>query len=446
VIRHLGKQATTPARARAVVAPLLAALLLSLSACSDDGSPQSGPASASSPSAPSSSSSGATDTCADVAGTLVAAVQEYVDAYGDRVAGARADSGGSTSTGDTVLQNALAQTRDAVARRGCDVGTFRSTLGSELDGVTARGPVARAVLLRLETSLTGAQSQTAESRDAKPGDDLPRVIAALAPGSTLRLAAGTYRLDETEVLLQGVTLQGAGARRTVLTSRASEAAFLVLTDGRVELSRLSVRHEGDRPAAGLIGGPTSSVVLSDVVVSGARAGKAGGTGGAGVLMAGRDGQEAGRGTTLEVTGSRFSDNGVSGILLLGRHRASIRSSRFDGNDQCGVCFGGASSGAVRTSRFTGNGVGVAALSTSRPAVTGNRFDGGQVGFQATDGARPLVRDNVAAGASRAAFIFSGKATGRIEGSTCRDVRFGIVVSRTALPLLGRNACGVGRSR
>jgi hypothetical protein len=416
--------------------------LLLLAACSGGGSPAADPTPTASSSADATATAAA---CADVADGLVAAVQHYVDGYGDRVAGASSGQG-SADQGDTALQNALSQTRDAVARRGCDIATFRTSLGRGLNGVTARGPVAKAVLLRLEGSLTGQQATTAETRAAKPGDDLPRLIASLGPGSTVTLAAGTYRLDETEVLLQGVTLRGAGAGKTVLASRAGEAGILVLTDGRVELSRITLRHDGARAAAGVIGGPTSSVVLSDVTVSGARGGKSGGTGGAGVLMSGRDGQEAGRGTTLEVTGSRFADNAVSGVLLLGRHRASIRSSTFDANGQCGVCFGGASSGAVRDSRFSSNGAGVAALSTARPVVAGNRFTGGQVGVQATDASRPALRDNVVSGAARAAFIFSGRSTGRIGGSTCRDVRFGIVVAPKALPLLGRNDCGVARSR
>ncbi len=330
MIRPLGKQTA------AVLVPLLL-----LAACSGGGSPAADP----SPSASSSADATATAApCADVADGLVAAVQHYVDGYGDRVAGGSSDESsgqGSADQGDTALQNALSQTRDAVARRGCDIATFRTSLGRGLDGVTARGPVAKAVLLRLEVSLTGQQATTAETREAKPGDDLPRLIASLGPGSTVTLAAGTYRLDETEVLLQGVTLRGAGAGKTVLASRAGEAGILVLTDGRVELSRLTLRHDGAKAAAGVIGGPTSSVVLSDVTVSGARGGTSGGTGGAAVLMSGRDGQEAGRGTTLEVTGSRFADNAVSGVLLLGRHRASIRDSTFDTNGQCGVCFGGA---------------------------------------------------------------------------------------------------------
>src|SRR4029079_17535320 len=99
------------------------------------------------------------------------------------------------------------------------------------------------------------------------------------------------------------TLRGAGVGRTRITSTAPEVGVLVLTDARVELAGLTLRHRGAGAASGLIGGPHSSVVLTDVRVTGAKGGRSGRAGGAGVLMSGQNGAEAGRGTTLEVTGS-----------------------------------------------------------------------------------------------------------------------------------------------
>lgn len=424
--------------ATTVVACLLA--LGGVTSCSGDGAADRSPGSA----GPTPSTSTTRARCAQVPDLVVRAVQRYMNAYGTGVSGRGAGAAGTS--GDTDLKNALSQSRDEVARLGCDVGAFRDGVRAGLSGVTARGPVAQAVLLRLEASVNGDADQTGRTRTVRPGDDVPRVLAGLAAGATLRLAPGTYRLDSTLVLLQGVTLRGAGRDRTRLVSTAADSAVLVLTDGRVELRDLALRHRGSAAASGLIGGPTSSVVLTGVTVGGARGSSTRSAGGAGVLMSGRDRAEAGRGTTLEVTGSDLRDNTSAGILLLGAHRASIRGSRFAGNGQCGVCFTGRSSGAVRGSTFAGNGAGVAVVDDARPALVGNRITGGQVGIQAGGRARPLLRRNVVVSAARAGLVFGGTAAGRVEGTTCRGDRYGIVVAPRALPLLGTNDCAVARSR
>ncbi len=431
-------------KAAAVVA---VALLAVLSGCSGDSDPAASRPSSSGGTSPAASGASSADACADVPDLLVGAVQRYVDGYGTAVSGSdSAASSPDPAQGDTELRNALTQTRDEIDRRGCDPATFREDLKRALAGVTAAGPLAGAVLLRLEASLTGEIGTTAETRTVRPGEDLSRALAEVGPGSTVRLVAGSYRLDETVVLLQGVTLRGAGRDRTTLSSSAGSAAILVLTDGRVELDGLTLRHRGAKPASGLIGGPTSSVVLTDARVGGATGGRSDRGGGAGVLMSGRDGAEAGRGTTLETTGSEFIDNSGAGVLLTGRHRASIRDSRFVGNRQCGVCFTGRSSGAVRGSHFVGNAAGIAVLDQSRPLLQRLRFDDGTVGLQVGGRARPVVRDVVVDGPQRAAMIYADRAAGRIDRAVCRNVPFGIVViGKRTFPYVGKGTCRVAQS-
>ena len=166
----------------------------------------------------------AADPCADGRRTLVAAVQRYVDGYGTP-----ADSSGTPSaspgpsTGDTDLRNAIAQSRAEIERKSCDEQAYERALSGDLDGVRTRGPLAAAVLLRLGASLTGTARTVKETRDVGPGDDLPHVLAEVAPGSTLRLAPGTFRLARSLVLLQGVTLLGSGPGRTTVSSGAAGA-------------------------------------------------------------------------------------------------------------------------------------------------------------------------------------------------------------------------------
>jgi Right handed beta helix region len=401
------------------------------------------------PSADASSSAAAAkaDHCRTIAPQVLAAIQDYVDAYGTAVSGQSESKPVSPAVGDRRLRSAITGARKEIDNYGCDAGDYQSALTDGLGDISVRGPLANAVLLRLKASMSGSSATDAQpvTREVSPGDDLPTVLSEVAPGSTLRLAGGTYRLPQSLVLLQGVTLVGRGSDRTVLRSTASDTSVLVLTDGRVDLRRLTLRHAGPKPASVLVGGPSSSIALTEVVVSGGRSASSR-AGGNGVLMSARGDAKASRATTLEVTGSTVTGNDNAGILLTGGHRASVVRTRFGDNGQCGICFADASSGAVHRGNFSGNAVGVAALGRSRPAVLDSIVSGGQIGLQAAGDAQLLVRRTVVDGASRAGLLFGGRSGGRVAGATCRDVRFGVVVATGAAPYLTGSSCSVVRSR
>jgi nitrous oxidase accessory protein NosD len=424
------------------MAMLLAGLLL-VAGCSLDGAPSG--ASSPGPSTPSSSvATSRTNLCTAVNTSLLAAVQRYVASYGAPLAakGSTGSSNGS-SNGQSNLQHALATAQQELKADGCDMRAFRTRFAAGLQKVQARGPVARAVLLRITASMTGTAVTTPSTVTVPPGHDLGAVLATLATGSTVRLRAGTYHLAESLVLLEGVTLRGAGRNRTTIVSTAGSAGLLVLTDGRVELRGLTLRHRGPTAGTLLMGGPSSSVVLTAARVTGARRDRSG-SGGNGVMMTATAGAATHRGTTLQVTGTKIAGNDAAGILLTGGHVASIRGSDFTDNGQCGVCFSAASGGAVRGSRFTGNAVGVAVLDTARPAVVGDTFSGGLVGVQASGHGAPVVRAVRITRVTRAAMIFSGTSSGRVNRSTCVRVPYGIVVSPHAYPYLGTNSCHLAR--
>jgi hypothetical protein len=401
------------------------------------------------PSADASSSAAAAkaDHCRTIAPQVLAAIQDYVDAYGTAVSGQSESKPVSPAVGDRRLRSAITGARKEIDNYGCDAGDYQSALTDGLGDISVRGPLANAVLLRLKASMSGSSATDAQpvTREVSPGDDLPTVLSEVAPGSTLRLAGGTYRLPQSLVLLQGVTLVGRGSDRTVLRSTASDTSVLVLTDGRVDLRRLTLRHAGPKPASVLVGGPSSSIALTEVVVSGGRSASSR-AGGNGVLMSARGDAKASRATTLEVTGSTVTGNDNAGILLTGGHRASVVRTRFGENAQCGICFADASSGAVHRGNFSDNAVGVAALGRSRPAVLDSILSGGQIGAQAAGTAQLVVRRSVLDGASRAGLLFGGRSSGRVAGTTCRDVRFGVVVSADAAPYVTGGDCAVVRSR
>ena len=434
--------------------PLLAALvaLLVLSGCSggSDTPTGSGSPGASASSAASRAAAAKTRACDAAVDRLVSSTQAYVDSYGPAVSGKQSSGGDAGSgAGGPDLRKGLDAAKSRIERLQCDPGPLRSALDSGLGRVTARGALAGAVRAQLVAALTGAASTTPETVRLAPDDDLAALLPTLAPGSTVVLPAGTVRLSRTLVLLQGVTLRGQGRGRTTLASTARDTGVLVLTDGKVELDAVTVRHTGAKSASVVVAGPTSSLVLTDAAVSGARSGgdpasgRGGGSGGGGtgVLMSARTGQAGDRGTTLEVTGTRIRDNDAAGVLLSGGHRASIRHTTFTRNGQCGVCFLDTSSGALRDSTLSGNGAGVAVVDRARPLLRDLSIRGGQVGVQAGNTAAPVVRHVTVRGTARAAMIFTDRARGRVDGATCLGTPAGIVVAAKAVPYLGRNRCG-----
>jgi len=306
---------------------LVVAAVLALAGCSGSGDGSDGTTSRSTPSPSATSSADAQRACDAITTRLLASVQRYVDRYGatlSKTPGSKASpsasptpsSGPSSGTGDdTELRSALQQAQKDLVSHKCDVAAFRTDFAAGLGKVTADGPLARAVLLRLTASVTGRLSSTPQTIAVSPADDLARRVAALAPGSTVTLRAGRYALRQPLVLLAGITLKGAGRGRTTVSSRAAGSLMLVLNDGRTELRDLTVRHTGHRPASVIVGGPSSSIVLTDARVSGgfARKGSNDGQSGTGVLMTARPGDTTVRGTTLQMTRSLVSDNTAAGL-------------------------------------------------------------------------------------------------------------------------------------
>ena len=85
--------------------------------------------------------------------------------------------------------------------------------------------------------------------EVAPGDDLGARFDSVPSGSTLVLAAGTYRIDRPLVVIQDVTIRGAGPGRTHIVSTAADAAFLQPASVRLGLRDLEVRHTGTSAAS-----------------------------------------------------------------------------------------------------------------------------------------------------------------------------------------------------
>lgn len=423
-------------------------------ACSSDGSSDA-------QSDTTTTTDGYPSTCAAAVDEIVDATDRYVEGYEDArdtvIPVSDADETTLTpstqptvaTTPDGVLdeegyQGALATAQGSLEERGCDPLRARVDLVRSLQEIEADGAVADAVLRQVVASMAGTAGTTATTVEADVDEDLRALVSTLAPGSTLRLAAGEHRLDGTLVLLAGIEIVGAGREVTTIATSAPDAGVLAITDEVVIVRDLTVEHVGDAPASVVLGGPAASVVVEDAEVRGGRA-DAEGQGGAGVLMFATSDLTESRGTTLELTDVVLSDNDSGGVVLSGRHRISAVRPTITGSGQCGICFLDSSDGSVEDGRFDDNAVGIVATGRATPLVRAAEVSGGEVGIQIADDAAPLLESIEIVGSAQAGSIFSGRARGRLDGIVCRDVPFGIVFGPGVAPDVGQIDCDVHRS-
>lgn len=402
---------------------------------------------------PTSTDQAKREACAEAAASIVAAAGDLVATYESPALdpgatpepGATATPGPAPTASGDAIADAVTSARATRDRLGCDPQAFTDELEAGLAGIEPTAPIAAAVWRRVSASVLGTVEQEAREWELADGEDLLDVVARAAPGSTVVLPAGTIDVDTGLVLLAGITVRGAGLAQTVLRSAAPDAAVLVVTDGLVRLEDLTLQLGAEHPASGIVAGPSASLALDGVRVTGAASeGEGNSAGGAGVYLSARGSEGSGRGTTLEVTDSVFDANAWAGLAVTGGHRVSIESTTFRDNGGAGVVFLDAASGSVGSSTFTGNRVGVATAGASTPAIIGSTFTGGTVGVQADASAAPAISAVTISGASSAAVIFGGSSGGSIDGTTCRDVTYGIIVGDGAAPTLGDNDCGIAR--
>jgi hypothetical protein len=373
--------------------------------------------------------------CSAAVAGIVNAVDKLITEYGQPPG-----SGTEDMTGDP-LGDAVAEARDAQERFDCDPDAFGAELEEGLAEIEPDGPIEAAVWRRVTASLLGTIRAQAGEWVLGAGENLLDVVARAAVGTTVVLPAGTFDLDTTLVLLDGITLRGAGRDATTIRSAASDAALLVITASVVRLENLTVEITGAQPASGLVAGPSASVALSGVRMAGAVAGD-GGIGGAGVYLSAEGDEGSGRGTTLEITDSAFERNAWAGVAVAGGHRVSIQTATFAGNGEVGLIFLDESSGSVSGSTFTDNNVGLAAAGSATPTWLDSTVTGGSVGAQVDASAAPVMDGLTFRGSTSAAVIFGGASRGSIAATTCDDVPYGIVISSMAAPTLGANECTV----
>lgn len=385
--------------------------------------------------------------CAELIEHVGATTQQFVSGFdADTAATARplgpesAPAAAKPTLSEQQFTASLGSVRAQITEDHCDSKEFRDKLSQRLRRVEGHGVLADALVRQLRVSLAGKLPASPVTREINPADDLDQVLAELPVGSTLVLSPGDYVRDRPVVLLRSITVSGAGADRTSITSRASGAAIVVMGGVHLTLRGARMLVAATESESGIVAGAGSTVDLADAEVLGGSSGSAR-HGGSGLVLAGDERAADGRGsTTASVVRSTISGFGAAGLVASAGAQADVRSATFATNGECGVCFISGARGTVTNSVFADNAVGVAVTARATPTLRHNDFRGGRVGVQAVSDARPRVEANTFSKASTAAMLYLDHAAGTATRNRCRSQKFGVVVRRGAHPAVSGGTC------
>jgi parallel beta-helix repeat protein len=219
------------------------------------------------------------------------------------------------------------------------------------------------------TDAAGAGSQTAPFRT---------ITAALnsnpQPGTTIKLAQGTYSAETGEVfplkLLPGVKIQG---------NNSTKGEDILIKGGGVFISPTFARQNIAMLAA-------KNAEISGITLTNSNA----------------------RGYALWVESSRnvkiayntFANTTHDGVFLTGDANATITSNLFTKNRASGISALGTSSGEIKGNEFNDTGFGLSIGQRSQVLVTGNRIVNNVDGIVISNIATPTLRGNLIGNSKR----------------------------------------------
>jgi hypothetical protein len=295
-------------------------------------------------------------------------IAERLQAYVDQFAPIDETAAGALEAGvpDTAdLAVASEQFRVRRAALACQPREFQLLLTIALADVEGNGALGQAVAAQVRDAVLET-SGPAATVTVEPGDDLAAAVHDAGPRAEIRLAAGTYRLEESLVLLRDTTLIGAGSDATFIVSSAPGAAVLNLGDGHFAAEGISFTHDGQDPASVLVLA-TGGYDLFAVSLTGGVADDTLSSGFGLVLGGGPAASEGDRTERLEdviATG-----NGAGGIVVAGDRAPVMTGLGIYDNVGCGICWVAASGGSLADSTITGNVTGVSVADSATPTVT-----------------------------------------------------------------------------
>ncbi len=253
-----------------------------------------------------------------------------------------------------------------------------------------------------------------------------------APGTTLELAAGEYRLAQPLVLNKALTVQGAGLEQTRLVCEAEGAVLRCEGVGLVHVYDLTVEHRGEAWADVVVvaGG---QVDIRRCRVTGGVWDEAHKRGGSGLSLYGQM-----RGTIAACQAQR---NGLHGIQVTGEAQPHLEGNRCEANTWTGLGYFGQAGGQARGNVCHGNGsYGIAVQGKAQPHLEGNRCEANtQVGLGYWGQAGGQARGNVCHGNGSYGIAVQEEAQPHLEGNHCADnKRQNLYVAATAKPRLHGN--------
>ena len=346
--------------------------------------------------------------CAELAVLVVDGLQLHIDAY----ATAAPQQVARFSTELRPDLERLATTAGRTATElGCTGQEYRDLLAAELERLRRGTGVQRAVAGTFVSGLLGGDDPSdpgASTFEVATAAELQAAVAEAGTGSTIRLAAGDFAIEQSLVLLRGVDLVGAGVDETTITSGAGGAAIIVGTSDAVGLQDLTVANEASN--ASVVAVTRGGLDLAHVALVGGRRDTEG-AGGFGLVLAPDTTLERGTHRAADTT---FRDNDGGGILIDGPITPSLQRVEVDATTGCGVCWIGESSGRLANAEVTGGDAALRVEGTASPTIT-----------------------NLEASEATIGAIIIGSSTPRIRNSEFTEAASGIEVGGDAAPVLRR---------
>lgn len=367
-----------------------------------------------------------------------------------------------------AVQSAVRTRAQLAVKRGCPVGALEQAILDAIEELQGDGAVGEAIAAALkgEEPVAGAAStkprqQSPSTRTVRPSDDLADVLATVGTGSTVELAAGTYRVDEAILIDVSVTIVGAGRDATKIESRAAGVAMVFLGPGRLDLRDLTLAHVGAADASVLLA-VQGALAVSGARITGGVAATGDGGGGHGIVLAFEqlpgfpERGDVDPTAPVTITDSLINGNAAAGVLSSGDAAPVLERLEVSDNGSCGVCWAGKAAGRLADSTVTRNrigiqvgdtaaptiervaiaanvDVGVSADGTSTPTVlAGTITDNGQIGVQATADAAPVL-DGVTISGHGVGVLLTGAARARLTSSTLSGHEIGLRAGGTSQP-------------
>ncbi len=261
-----------------------------------------------------------------------------------------------------------------------------------------------------------AQAQSPRTINVARNANLAQVVANAPAGSTLRLAAGDYRLSVGLNIGKSLNLIGAGRDRTRIFSEAGGFVlkFAPQNVAKLSLSGLSVEHRGNR-VADVMQIEGGEVIIDNARFAGAVFSEEDSEGGDGLYVI----DEA---RNLTVRKSEFVRNQLNGL----NHTAgklTVQDSVFSNNQNHGLAVSEDTQALLE-----------------RNTARGNRQSGIVV-----EGGSATLRGNLSENNQRNGIVIAEKASAVLEGNTTRGNQgWGIFIADGARVRLGQNSVSGNR--